>query len=149
MMTSRRWRSGMYTSVGFTAGDFSILADTTAHARTPLRLSTAVARGLRESAVIALAVAALVLLTALASYHPQDPGFSLARESTSVHNRIGPIGAWIADLAFFLFGQPAFLFPVMLAVAGLTLYRRRDADRSPSRANTAIRVAGFVLLLIA
>ncbi|MGQ0834407.1 MAG: DNA translocase FtsK [Gammaproteobacteria bacterium] len=114
-----------------------------------MRLSNAVARGLRESAIIALAVAALVLLTALATYSPEDPGFSLASESTAVRNRIGPVGAWIADVAFFLFGQPAFLFPCMLAVACWTLFRRRGREDSPSRANTAIRAGGFVLLLIA
>jgi DNA segregation ATPase FtsK/SpoIIIE, S-DNA-T family len=125
------------------------LADTTAQARASLRLSSAVARGLRESAVIALAVVALVLLTALLSYSPQDPGFTYSSDATTVANRIGPIGAWIADVAFFLFGRPAFLFPLMLGVACLAMFRNRARDDAPSRANTAIRIGGFVMLLVA
>ena len=38
------------------------MAESTAHSRAPLRFSSAVARGLREGAAIALAVLALVLL---------------------------------------------------------------------------------------
>ncbi len=70
----------------------------------------------RESAVIAIAAVALVLLTALATYSPGDPGFSFTGSGT-VQNRIGPFGAWLADVLFFLFGRPAFLFPLMLGSA--------------------------------
>ncbi|MBV9698019.1 MAG: DNA translocase FtsK 4TM domain-containing protein [Gammaproteobacteria bacterium] len=105
-------------------------------------------RGLRESAVIAIAIAALVLLTALATYSPADPGFSFTGSAAPVHNRIGVVGAWLADILFFLFGRPAYLFPLVLGFAGWALQRRIGAE-SPSRANTLVRVAGFVLLLVA
>jgi DNA segregation ATPase FtsK/SpoIIIE, S-DNA-T family len=104
-------------------------------------------RGLRESAVIGLGVLALVLLVALATYNRDDPGFSAAGDSTVVHNRIGPIGAWFADVLFFLFGRPAFLFPVMLGASSWLLLRRGQAERG-SRMNTAVRIAGFVLVLV-
>ena len=94
------------------------------------RFSDAVARGLRESAVIALAVLALVLFAALLTYSPADPGFSIAAGAGVVHNSIGPIGAWLADVLFFLFGRPAFLFPLMVAVASWRLFRGRAALRA-------------------
>jgi len=100
-------------------------------------------RGLRESAVIGLGVLALVLLVALATYNRDDPGFSAAGDSTVVHNRIGPIGAWFADVLFFLFGRPAFLFPVMLGASSWLLLRCGQAERG-SRMNTVVRIAGFV-----
>ena len=125
------------------------MADTTARGGNSLKFTAAVARGLRESAVIALAVIALVLFAALASYHSTDPGFSYTGESAVVQNRIGPIGAWIADVLFFLFGWPAFLFPAMLGVSCWTLFRNRDKSEVGSRANTAVRIGGFVLVLIA
>jgi S-DNA-T family DNA segregation ATPase FtsK/SpoIIIE len=106
-------------------------------------------RGLRESAVIALGVLALVLFVALLTYAPSDPGFSYTGQSGAVHNRIGPIGAWIADVLFFLFGRPAYLFPVMLGVSCWTMFRHRDPAERGSRANTAVRIVGFVLVLIA
>ncbi len=125
------------------------MADTTAHARGASRFSAAVSRGLRESAVIGLAVAGLVLLVALATYSSTDPGWSKATEETTIHNRIGPLGAWCSDLLFYIFGRPAFLFPVMIGVTTWSLFRSGRHLEQPSRANTVVRVAGFVLLLVA
>ena len=126
------------------------MAETTAHARGATRFSAAVSRGLRESAVIALAVAGLVLLVALATYNTNDPGWSKDTGATMIHNRIGPIGAWLADLLFYIFGRPAFLFPVMIGLVTWTLFRSgRKHLEEPSRANTAVRGAGFVLLVVA
>jgi len=118
-------------------------------ARDTARISESVGRGLRESAAIALAVVGVVLLVALASYNAQDPGYSFTGEAGAVHNRIGLVGAWFADVLFYLFGRPAFLFPLMIGVAGWTLFRNRNRTRRASRANTALRVAGFLLLLAA
>ena len=106
-------------------------------------------RGLRESAFIALGVLAIVLFAALASYNPEDRGYSSTGESAVIHNRVGPIGAWLADVLFFLFGRPAFLFPFMLVLWCSALLRHRSEDEPGSRANTAVRVGGFVLVLLA
>jgi S-DNA-T family DNA segregation ATPase FtsK/SpoIIIE len=123
------------------------LADTSAQVRNSFRFTSAVARGLRESAIIALGVVALVMFTALVTYSPDDPGFSFTGNSSVVHNRIGPIGAWLADVLFFLFGRPAFLFPVMLGAACWLLFRR-DKTEQTSRLNTAVRIAGFMVVLV-
>ena len=93
------------------------LAESSAQARSASRFTSAVSRGLRESAIIALAIVALVLFMALATYSPDDPGFSFTGVTGAVHNRIGLIGAWVADVLFFLFGWPAFLFPLLLGTA--------------------------------
>jgi S-DNA-T family DNA segregation ATPase FtsK/SpoIIIE len=94
------------------------LSDSSARSRAPIRFTAAVHRGLRESAFLALGVIAIVLFAALASYSPEDPGFSFTGDSSVVHNRVGPIGAWLADVLFFLFGRPAYLFPFMLVRCG-------------------------------
>jgi DNA segregation ATPase FtsK/SpoIIIE, S-DNA-T family len=126
------------------------LAETQAQVRSSIRFTSAVARGLRESALIAIGVVALVLFVALATYSPDDPGFSFTGTSSVVHNRIGPIGAWLADVLFFLFGRPAFLFPVMLGAACWFLFRRvKGEPGSGSRMNTAVRIFGFLLVLFA
>jgi S-DNA-T family DNA segregation ATPase FtsK/SpoIIIE len=111
-----------------------------------------VTRGLRESALIGVAVFAAVLFLALATYDPGDPGFSFtgAGPGAAIHNRIGPAGAWIADVLLFLFGWPAYLLPVMLGLAcALRAQRNRSAVVASSRANAAVRGAGFLLLLVA
>ncbi|HTV50892.1 MAG TPA: DNA translocase FtsK 4TM domain-containing protein [Steroidobacteraceae bacterium] len=119
------------------------------------RFSEAVSRGLRESAAIALAVLALVLLAALLSYDHNDPGYShfesggIAAGAPAVHNRIGPVGAYVANLLFLLFGRPAFLFPPMVLWGAWRLFRDRARTERGSRVNTAVRVGGFVLVLAA
>ncbi|HEV2286485.1 MAG TPA: DNA translocase FtsK 4TM domain-containing protein, partial [Steroidobacteraceae bacterium] len=124
------------------------MAETQVQARNGSRLTAAVSRALRESAVIALGIVALVLFMALASYSRDDPGFSYTGNAAPIHNRIGVVGAWLSDVLFFLFGWPAFLLPAVLIVAAWAL-QRRVQGLTVSRMNTAVRVAGFVLLLAA
>src|SRR5690606_31396794 len=57
-------------------------------------------------------------------------------------------GAHLAGLLILLFGAPAFLFPVMIALAGWLLYQDRRRAGAQSRAELAFRGAGFVLTLI-
>jgi S-DNA-T family DNA segregation ATPase FtsK/SpoIIIE len=114
------------------------------------RFTAAVSRGLRESAVILIGVIALVMLVALASYHRDDPAFSSTGGADhAVGNQIGPFGAWLSDILFFLFGRPAYLFPLMLGVACFVMFRQRDDEEGRTRANTAVRIGGFTLMLFA
>jgi S-DNA-T family DNA segregation ATPase FtsK/SpoIIIE len=124
------------------------VAETTVNSRAPLRYSSAVARGLREGAAIALAVVALVLLVALLTYDVNDNGFASKGASLVVHNRVGPIGAWLSSWLLFVLGRPAYLLPVMLAVAAFRLARNLASDQRHSRLNAAIRSAGFVVVLV-
>jgi S-DNA-T family DNA segregation ATPase FtsK/SpoIIIE len=127
------------------------LADTTYDRTKPQkRFTAAVSRGLRESAVIAIGVLSLVMLVALATYDAADPGFSSTGSGEhGVQNSIGPFGAWIASLLFFLFGKPAYLFPIMLGVACFVMFRQPHDEEGRTRFNTAVRIGGFTLMLIA
>ncbi len=91
---------------------------------------------------------ALLLLLALLSYHPRDPGFSDTGEPGPVGNLIGPVGAWLAGFFLFLFGRPAYLFPVMLAYAGWLVHKDHSLPDGRSRINTLLRALGFVLTLV-
>jgi S-DNA-T family DNA segregation ATPase FtsK/SpoIIIE len=124
------------------------VAESTAQSRAPLRFSTAVARGLREGAAIAIAVLALVVLVALLSFNADDHGFTSSGESLVVQNRVGPVGAWLSGALLFLFGRPAYLLPVMLGVAAWRLMRPLERVEYHSRLNVAIRSAGFVVVLV-
>ena len=100
-------------------------------------------RGLRESGFWILLGVALILLLALLSYSPEDPAFSVVGGDRQVTNRMGPAGAWFADVAFLWFGQPAFLFPVLVLLGGVFLFRSRTAPAG--RAALLFRSVGFVL----
>jgi DNA segregation ATPase FtsK/SpoIIIE, S-DNA-T family len=102
---------------------------------------------LREGTLWVLGALALILLLALLSYHSHDPGFSDTGEPGPVKNWIGPVGAWVAGLFLFLFGRPAYLFPLMLAYSGWLVHKEQSLTDTRSRVNTYLRALGFVLTL--
>ncbi len=110
-------------------------------------VAAVVARGLREGALLAFSALALVLLLALITFNSSDGGFTSTGDSGPIHNLIGPVGAWIADVFLVLFGAPAFLFPVMLAITGWLLYKPTQAADRIARTTLAFRSAGFALTL--
>jgi S-DNA-T family DNA segregation ATPase FtsK/SpoIIIE len=118
--------------------------------KAPKRFTAAVSRGLRESAVIGIAVVAVVMLIALLTYDRNDSAFSsTGGAERAIGNYIGPFGAWLSDILFFLFGRPAYLFPVMLGVACFVMHGQRDNEEGRTRVNTAVRIGGFTVMLFA
>ncbi len=95
-----------------------------------------------------LGAIALIMLLALASYHPHDPGFADTGEPGPVGNWIGPVGAWVAGFFLFLFGRPSYLFPLMLAYAGWLVHKETALPDVRSRVNTLLRAVGFALTLL-
>src|SRR5580693_4466941 len=112
-----------------------------------MKVSAAVSRSLREGTLWVLGALALLLLLALFSYHPHDPGFADTGEPGPVGNWIGPVGAWLSGFFLFMFGRPAYLFPVMLAYAGWLVHKNQPLPDARSRINTILRTAGFALTL--
>jgi len=113
-----------------------------------MKLSAAVTRSLREGTLWILSALALILWLSLFSYHAHDPGFSDTGEPGPVGNWIGPVGAWLSGFFLFMFGRPAYLFPIMLAYAGWLVHKEHSLPDVRSRANSLLRAAGFVLTLL-
>lgn len=111
-------------------------------------LSAQVVRTLREGALYVFAAFALILWLALFTYDPADPGFSQASSTGQVSNEVGRVGAHLADLLFNLFGRPAYLFTVMVFYIGWMIYRDQRLQQQLTRADVALRVAGFVATLV-
>ncbi len=59
-----------------------------------------------------------------------------------------PLEPGSPSLLFFLFGRPAYLFPIMLGVACFVMFRQSDAEEGRTRYNTAVRIGGFTLMLV-
>ncbi len=105
-------------------------------------------RSLREGTLWVLAALGLLLLLALLSYHPHDRSFAYVGDPGPTGNWIGPVGAWLAGFFLFLFGRPAYLFPVMLAYAGWLVHRDAALPDARSRINTLLRGTGFLFTLL-
>jgi len=92
----------------------------------------AMQRRLREAAFLLLAPIAVYLLLCLLTYSANDPGWNHAAAQThGISNLGGAIGAWIADIAFSLFGYLAYAFPLLLLTVGLALFRTDGDQKSP------------------
>ena len=100
-------------------------------------------RRLREAAFLLLAPVAVYLLLCLITYSTDDPGWNhAAAHAQPVQNLGGAIGAWIADVAFSLFGFLAYAFPLLLFTVGLALFRVPGKDQKSSLEPTLRLIGG-------
>jgi S-DNA-T family DNA segregation ATPase FtsK/SpoIIIE len=76
-------------------------------------------RGFYDIIGIVLMCFAMLLLAALLSYQPHDVPANAVPPNPSVHNWIGPFGAWMAHYWFLWAGIAAYLFPVLFFAVGL------------------------------
>jgi len=110
--------------------------------------SEAMQRRLREAAFLLLAPVAVYLLLCFVTYSTDDPGWNhAAAQAQQTHNLGGAIGAWIADIAFSLFGYLAYAFPLLLFTVGLALFRVPGNDQKSSLEPT-LRLIGGVAFFI-
>lgn len=61
-----------------------------------------------------LLFAATFLFLALISFSPEDPGFTLSRQTDAFHNWMGFVGSYIADGLYIVFGIWSFALPVFM-----------------------------------
>src|SRR5579875_2116076 len=93
---------------------------------------------------IGLTVSILLLLS-LVSYHNLDASWNVAAPGTErlTRNWIGPVGAFLADLLYQVFGYAALLVPVGILVVALRWLRNRPASAP------GVKLAGSVVVLVA
>ena len=102
----------------------------------------------RDLAMIAIAPLLLYLFASLVTFSPSDPGWSHSGSVTApLHNVGGRVGAWLADVLFYLTGLAAYLLPLMLGlIAWIALFavdREEDSELGP-----ALRLVGIVGFLV-
>ncbi|WP_300271961.1 DNA translocase FtsK 4TM domain-containing protein [Halomonas sp.] len=102
----------------------------------------------REGVAIVLLAACVFLLLALFSYAGSDPGWSRSGPETQVANWMGPVGAWLADVLYSLFGVSALWWPGMLGFAAWRLLRARQVSLTWDATLLAVRGGGLILLLL-
>lgn len=101
----------------------------------------------REIWAVVLVGAALLLLLSLLSYDPFDVGNSAAGGRASIHNFIGPVGAWIGYLTFSTWGLGAYVLMLVLGAVGAMLLLGREIPwRGKVGAGLLLLLASAVLL---
>lgn len=84
------------------------------------------AKIIREGILIGLMAACAYIALALLTYSNGDPGWSSTGTGGEIKNAGGPAGAWLADVFFSLFGNLAYLFPLMLVYQIIVQLRDRE-----------------------
>ena len=110
-------------------------------------LSSQVIRTLREGALWVFGALAVILWVALFTFDPMDPGFTQSSNVTEVSNGVGRFGALVADLLFYLFGRPAYLFTVLVFYVGWMIFNEQKTQQPLTRADFTLRFAGFLATL--
>ncbi len=103
---------------------------------------------LMEGGLILTAILALFMLMALATFHPADPGWSQTAWEGPVSNAMGAVGAWIADILFFLFGLTAYLVPPVCAAIGWLAFHQAYRLAELDYFSVGLRVIGFLLTML-
>ncbi|MGH8445869.1 MAG: DNA translocase FtsK [Solimonas sp.] len=99
----------------------------------------------REAAMLGCLGLSLFLLVTLASFNPNDPGWSSSGNGEPIRNLAGPIGAWIADVLLSLCGYVAFLLPWAVLLIGIRIF----SEAAPgARMPRGVRVAAWAVLLV-
>ncbi|MFQ3236028.1 MAG: S-DNA-T family DNA segregation ATPase FtsK/SpoIIIE [Paraglaciecola sp.] len=88
------------------------------------------------------------ILLALVSFHPADPSWSQAGLQGGVHNWVGSIGAWLADILFFTFGFIAYIFPFTAAFVGWFMFQQRKSITEFDYLTIGLRIIGLLLALV-
>ena len=118
------------------------------HSELALPMSTHVVHRLKEGILIAVGGIALFLLLALWSHHPSDPGWTHTGSSDLVRNQGGLVGAWVADITLYLFGQFAYLFPLMVIYGGWIVFREGAEEFFSDYFTLSVRFVGFTFTLV-
>ena len=100
---------------------------------------------------LVLQLAALLLLLALATYHPTDPSLNTATDTAApqaVRNWIGLFGAWMSDLLLQSLGFTAFFLPLWMGGLGWSWMRARPGGSPFLRWIGALLAVIFVPTLL-
>ncbi|UVL05620.1 DNA translocase FtsK [Pseudomonas sp. B21-047] len=103
---------------------------------------------LKEGALIAVGAMCLYLWMALLTYDTSDPGFSHTSNVDQVQNAAGRAGAYFADILFMVLGYFAYIFPLLLAIKTLQIFRERHQAWEWSGWLFSWRLIGLVFLVL-
>jgi len=103
---------------------------------------------IKEGSFILLVALAIFLFISLWSFSPDDPGWTMARDTNDIHNASGKAGAWFSSYFLHLFGYLAFLFPFMVIYSGYLVFRERKNTLPNSFAFWSFRLFGLIFTLL-
>jgi S-DNA-T family DNA segregation ATPase FtsK/SpoIIIE len=103
---------------------------------------------LQESRWLGVGAVAVFLSMALWGFSKEDPGWSHAIGTQTLHNPAGRAGAWIADLMLYIFGLSAWWWIVLLGMLVWWGFRKFNSPDEHDQHPLFIALGGFSFLLV-
>ncbi|QQX82363.1 DNA translocase FtsK 4TM domain-containing protein [Shewanella sp. KX20019] len=113
---------------------------------TSVKTLSGVQRLLEGSLIICCMIATYILI-ALSSFNASDPGWSQSHFDGDIQNLTGAVGAWLADVLFYIFGYTAYIIPVIIALTGWLLFKRTHKLLEIDYFSVGLRLIGFLLIV--
>jgi len=107
--------------------------------------SPAKVASLKQTSIFILSGITAVVLLALVTYNPADPGLFHLDRNTVIQNKAGAAGAYLADVLMGFLGYLSYLIPIVFIVSALLLFRSKDGKKN--NINLGITVFGVFLAL--
>ena len=101
-----------------------------------------------ETGMIICTVLALFIFLSLMSFHQADPGWTQTGLQPVIQNWMGPAGAKLADLLFFILGYLAYSIPFLFALAGYMAFQRVKEIFEWDYLNIGLRIIGLIFIAI-
>lgn len=105
-------------------------------------------RGLRESALLISLAITLYLMASLFTFNMNDSAWNFSAPASQYHNSGGVIGAWFSDILYTLLGILAWMIPPLAGWLGWLLFVDRARLLRYQPQLLAIRVGGFLMVLL-
>lgn len=102
---------------------------------------------LKQTSILILSGITAVILLALITYNPADPGLFHHDSNAVIQNKAGSAGAYLADVLFGFFGYISYLVPIAFMVSAFLMFR--SSKNKSAGINLGISVFGVFLALIA
>ena len=96
----------------------------------------------REFFGVLVSVTALLMIISLLSYAPRDPSLNTSSRPIETQNRVGIVGAYLADILLQSFGLASYLLPIFLCIVAFQMFR------SNYRKIPLSKFAGYGIFLI-
>src|SRR5262249_41532765 len=77
----------------------------------------------REFFGVLVSVTALLIFISLLSYAPRDPSLNTSARAIETQNRVGIVGAYLADILLQGFGLASYLLPIFLSIVAFQMFR--------------------------
>ncbi len=101
---------------------------------------------LQQTSVLFFSCVAAIVLLALLTYHPNDPGLFVHDTDAGVQNKAGSAGAFLADVLIGFLGYLSYIIPLALLLLGFSLARKSAIDLKGI--NLWLALLGGVLALL-